>query len=285
MRTVDLHVHSHKSDGSFSPAALVDLAAAKGLAAVALSDHDTTAGIREAVEAGRQKGIEVVPGIEFSTEYGGRDIHIVGLFIDETAPAFQAQIHGFVESRILRNEKMCARLQEAGIDISYETLLKAFPGCVITRAHYARFLLDRGYVKSLPEAFDRYVGDHTRYFVPREKIAPQQAVRLILQAGGVPVLAHPLLYRMGKDALETLVRSLTQAGLVGLEVFYSTHSQGETRQMQQLASRFGLLPSGGSDFHGKAKPGLEMGTGYGRLIVPEDVLDGLKAKRKELFHV
>ena len=285
MRTVDLHVHSDKSDGSFAPASLVDLAAAKGLSAFALTDHDTTAGIREATEAGKKKGIEVVPGIEFSTEYGGKDIHIVGLFIDENAPAFLAQLQEFMESRIRRNEKLCARLQEAGIDIAYEALLNAFPGCVITRGHYARFLLDRGYVKSLPEAFERYLGDHTRYFVPREKITPKRAVELILQTKGLPVLAHPLLYHMGRDALETLVRSLTEAGLTGIEVFYSTHSEGETRQMQQLAARFGLLPSGGSDFHGKAKPKLELGTGYGRLVVPESVLDGLKAKRKELFDV
>ena len=285
MNLVDLHVHSDKSDGSLSPCALVDLALLKGLSAFALTDHDTTAGLQEAMAAGQAKGIEVIPGIEFSTEYGGRDIHIVGLFLDENAPAFRAHIREFVQSRIWRNKKLCARLQEAGIYIPYEALLDTFPDCVIPRGHYARYLLDKGYVKSLKEAFDRYLGDHTPYFVPREKITPRQAVELILQTKGIPVLAHPLLYHMGKEALETLVRRLADAGLVGIEVFYSTHSEGETRQMQQLASRFGLLPSGGSDFHGKAKPDLEMGTGYGRLVVPQSVLDGLKAKRKELFHV
>lgn len=279
MRKVDLHVHSNKSDGSVSPSGLVDLAVSKGLCAFALTDHDTTAGIGEAVAAGKARGIEVVPGIEFSTEYKGKDIHIVGLFIDENAPAFQEQIHHFVDSRILRNRKMCQNLACAGIDISYEKLQAAFPDSVITRGHYSRYLLEHGYVKSLPEAFDRYLGDHTKYFVPREKITPSQAVKLILASSGVPVLAHPTLYHMGKEALASLVRTLKEAGLIGIEAIYSTYSAGEEREMRQLAARYGLLVSGGSDFHGKCKPGLEMGTGYGKLIVPEDVLTALRNER------
>ena len=187
------------------------MAIAKGLTAFALTDHDTTAGVKEAVAYGRKKGIEVIPGIEFSTEYYGKDIHIVGLFIDEDAPAFQEQIGNFVRAREERNEKMCARLAADGIDISYEKLLEAFPDCVITRGHYSRYLLDHGYVKSLPEAFDRYLGDHTKYFVPREKITPAQAVSLILAVKGIPVLAHPTLYHMGKDNLSSLVRHLKEA--------------------------------------------------------------------------
>lgn len=285
VRCVDLHVHSDKSDGSFTPAQLVDMAVEKGLCAFALTDHDTTAGVKEAVAAGEKKGIEVIPGIEFSTEYHGKDIHIVGLFIDEDAPAFQAHLDKFVNARVERNRKMCERLRQDGIDISYEKLLEAFPGSVITRGHYSRYLLEHGYVKSLPEAFDRYLGDHTKYFVPREKISPADAVRLILEVKGIPVLAHPMLYHMGTEALTQLIRTLKDAGLVGIEAIYSTHSAGEERQVRQLASRFGLLVSGGSDFHGKSKPKLEMGTGYGKLFIPEDVLISIKEKRKELFDV
>ncbi len=285
MNCVDLHVHSNKSDGSFTPSEVVELAAQKGLSAFALTDHDTTAGVKEAVAAGLQKGIEVIPGIEFSTEYYGKDIHIVGLFIDEDAPAFQKHIHRFVDARIERNEKMCARLAADGIDISYEKLVDAFPGSVITRGHYSRYLLDHGYVKSLPEAFDRYLGDRTKYFVPREKISPAQAVSLILDVKGIPVLAHPTLYHMGRENLTTLVRHLSRSGLVAIEAIYSTYSAGEEREMRQIASHYGLLLSGGSDFHGKSKPGLEIGTGYGKLAIPEDVLIALKEKRKELFHV
>lgn len=284
-KAVDLHVHSNKSDGSFTPSQLVDMAAAKGLCAFALTDHDTTAGLKEAVIAGLDKGIEVISGIEFSTEYHGKDIHIVGLFIDEDAPVFQEQIHNFVNARVERNRTMCGRLSEAGIDISYEKLLEAFPGSVITRGHYARYLLEHGYVRSMPEAFDRYLGDHTRFFVPREKISPAQAVKLILDVKGIPVLAHPTIYHMGKKGLDQLVSELKESGLIGIEAIYSTHTPAQERQIRELAKRFGLLISGGSDFHGKNKPNLEIGTGYGKLFVPEDVLTAIKVKRKELFHV
>ena len=284
MKIVDLHVHSNKSDGTCSPSELVDLAIQKGLSAFALTDHDTTAGLDEAIEYAKGRDIEVVPGIEFSTEYQGRDIHVLGLAIDYKAPVFADRLQAFVDSRIGRNRKMCRNLTEAGIDISYEKLMAAYPGAVITRAHYARYLLDHGYVKSLPEAFERYVGDHCPYFVPREKVTPVQAVQLIRQAKGIPVLAHPTLYHMGKDALQKLVSSLTEAGLVGLEAGYSTYSAGEEREMRQLALRNGLLISGGSDFHGSNKPGLELATGYhGKLVIPYDIWERLKEKRRELY--
>ena len=284
MKIVDLHVHSNKSDGTCSPSELVDLAIQKGLSAFALTDHDTTAGLDEAIEYAKDRDIEVVPGIEFSTEYQGRDIHVLGLAIDYKAPVFADRLQAFVDSRIGRNRKMCRNLTEAGIDISYEKLMAAYPGAVITRAHYARYLLDHGYVKSLPEAFERYVGDHCPYFVPREKVTPVQAVQLIRQAKGIPVLAHPTLYHMGTDALQKLVSSLTEAGLVGLEAVYSTYSAGEEREMRQLALRNGLLISGGSDFHGSNKPGLELATGYhGKLVIPYDIWERLKEKRRELY--
>jgi len=281
---VDLHVHSDKSDGSLSPSQLVALAAAKGLSAFALTDHDTTAGLKEARQAALSYQIEVINGIEFSTEYLGRDIHIVGLFIEEESPAFQQHLKAFVDARIWRNQKMCRNLMEAGIDITYEKLAESFPGSVITRGHYSRYLFEHGYVKSLPEAFDRYLGDHTSYFVPRQKVTPTQAVELILQAKGIPILAHPLLYHMGKETLCTLVSQLKKAGLVGIEVFYCTHTPHDERNVWQLAKTFDLLPSGGSDFHGKSKPNLELGTGYGKLSVGDWVLQDLKDKRKELFH-
>lgn len=294
---VDLHVHSNKSDGSLAPAELVWLAAEKGLSAFALTDHDTTDGISEALEAAEEYNrklaegslpplssgreplpLEVIPGIEFSTEYEGKDIHIVGLYIDYEAPFFRKQIQSFVDSRIARNRKMCANLNGAGIDISYEKLLDAFPGSVITRGHYSRYLLEHGYVKSMPEAFDRYLGDHTKYFVPREKVTPAQAVELILKAGGLPILAHPILYHMSDMRLDRLVQGLKEAGLIGIEAIYSTYSAAEERQIRTLAAKYGLCLSGGSDFHGSTKPNLEMGTGYGKLYIPEDILTRLKEK-------
>lgn len=285
MKAVDLHTHSNKSDGSFSPAELVNYAIAKGLSAVALTDHDTVDGLAEATKhaaallAAGQPSIEVVPGIEFSTKYESQDVHIVGLYIAYDSPVFTARLQAFVDSRTGRNRKMCRNLQEAGIDITYEKLLEKNPGAVITRAHYASYLFEEGYVKSRQDAFAQYLGDHTKYFVPREKVTPAQAVALILQAGGVPVLAHPPLYHMGRARLDELVSSLKNAGLMGIEVLYSTYSGQDERDMLQLASKYDLLPSGGSDFHGANKPTLDLGSGYGRLFVPEEFLDRIKARK------
>ena len=282
MKAVDLHVHSDKSDGSMSPAALTAYAAQKGLRAYALTDHDTVDGLVEAMETARQfPDLEVIPGIELSTEYKGRDIHIVGLYIRYEDPAFQKHLIDFQNSRILRNKKMCNNLADAGIDISFEKLQAEFPDSVITRAHYARYLLAHGYVASLKEAFDRYVGDHTKYFVPREKVTPAQAVSLILHAGGIPILAHPVLYHMSDAALEELVAQLKDAGLIGIECIYSSYSSSEERDMKRIADKFGLAYSGGSDFHGNAKPGLDLATGYGSLFVPETILDNLIAAWKD----
>lgn len=278
-RPVDLHAHSCKSDGSLTPTELVELAVSKNLAAVALTDHDTEAGIDEALAAAEGKDIEVIPGIEFSTEYEGRDIHIVGLYIDHKNETFQKYLRQFRDSRDLRNRKMCAKLQECGLDVRYEDMIKEFAGSVMTRAHYARYLFQKGYVKSMPEAFDRYVGDNAPCFIPREKVTPCQAVRLISDAGGVAVLAHPILYHLSDQRLEKLVSLLKDEGLTAIEAVYSTYNTAEERQIRNLAQKYDLLLSGGSDFHGKAKPGLELGTGYGKLYVPYEFLEKIKQSR------
>ena len=286
MKPIDLHVHSTRSDGTYSPKELVDYALQKGLAAFAITDHDSIDGLDEAIDYAntlRQTDPdvpEVIPGIEFSTEYQGKDVHIVGLYIDYKTPGFQKYLVDFVNSRTLRNQKMCSRLQnDAGMDITYEKLLETFPNCVITRAHYARYMMSKGYVKSISEAFERYIGDHAPYYISREKVTPQQAIELILSAGGIPVLAHPLLYGMGKARLEALVAELKEAGLMALEALYSTYTTGEEREMRALALKYNLCISGGSDFHGDNKPKLDLGTGYGSLYVPYEVLTKLLDKK------
>ncbi|MCM1192634.1 MAG: PHP domain-containing protein [Butyrivibrio sp.] len=315
MLQVDLHVHSNRSDGTFSPKELVDYAMEKGLAAFALTDHDTVDGLDEAIsyaeslrqkqkEARQEEAVsadapaapgqshpisedisripvpEVIPGIEFSTEYQGRDVHIVGLYIDYHSQPFRKQLQEFVDSRTTRNHKMCRLLQEAGIRISYEALLEEFPDAVITRAHYAKYMLNHSYIQSIPEAFERYVGDHCPCYVPREKVTPVQAVQLVLEAGGIPVLAHPILYRMSDSRLDALTAELKNAGLIGIEAIYSTYKPHEERQIRALAKKYDLRISGGSDFHGSNKPGLDLGTGYGSLFVPMEVLTELK---RELY--
>ncbi len=273
---VDLHVHSTRSDGTYTPTQLVNYAIEKGLKAFALTDHDTVDGIEEALKAAEGKPIEVIPGIEYSTEYRKRDVHIVGLFIDYKAPVFLEYLERFQASRIERNHKLCKNLQGAGFDITYEALLKEFPNAVITRAHYAKYLLSHGYVKSMVEAFERYLGDHTPYFVHREKITPEEVIDITRRAGGIPILAHPTLYKLGREQLDILVSTLTDAGLMGLEAIYSTYSPSEESQMKALAKKYNLLISGGSDFHGATKPGLDLGNGYGRLFVHEEVLENLR---------
>ena len=283
MKPIDLHVHSNKSDGSDTPETLVQLALEKNLSAFALTDHDTVDGIDEALAYAawlRANGTanvpEVIPGIELSTEYYGKDIHLVGLYIDHHAPVFHEHLKFFLESRVERNRKMCANLAAAGIDISYEKLLEAFPNSVITRAHYSVYLVEHGYSLSKEDAFSQYLGDHTKYFVPRELITPEMGVELILKAGGIPVLAHPILYHMSDARLEELVSRLKNSGLVGIEAIYSTYNQAEERQIRKLAAKYDLCISGGSDYHGIAKPGLELGIGYGKLFIPEDLLHHLK---------
>lgn len=292
MKIVDLHVHSTKSDGTFTPTELVQYAIEKGLSAFALTDHDTTEGIDEAIEAANRHNeaikngiieglpLEVIPGIEFSTEYMGKDIHILGLYIDYNSSAFKEKIQEFVDSRILRNQKMCASLACDGIDITYEKLLEENPDAVITRSHYAKYLLNHGYTTSMKEAFERYIGDHCKHFIPREKITPMQAVNLINEVGGLAFLAHPTLYHMSNRVLEGLIQELKEAGLAGIEAVYCTYTQGEEAQMRKFASKYDLLISGGSDFHGSIKPKLDLAVGYGKLFIPESILDEIKEARK-----
>lgn len=284
MKAIDLHVHSTRSDGSYTPTELVHYALEKGLSAFALTDHDTTDGIDEALSAAEGTGLTVIPGIEFSTEYEGRDIHIVGLYIDYRSEFFKSRLVHFVNGRTMRNREMCRRLTEHGMSVTYEELEAEFPDCVLTRAHFAEHLLKQGYVKSVREAFDRYIGDNGPCFVPRKKISPLRAVEIILKSGGFPVLAHPMLYHMGKEQLERLVATLKEIGLMGIEAVYSTHTPADERQIRALAQKYELCLSGGSDFHGTAKPGLDLGCGYGKLFVPEDFLDAITEKREDLMN-
>lgn len=278
MRTpeIDLHVHSNCSDGTLSPREVVSYAVQKGLKAIALTDHDTIAGIPEAVKAAEELSLELIPGLEFSTNYKGRDIHMLGLDISWQDPAFLQSLKEFQDSRDLRNRKMIARLQEYGVDITYEKMAAEYPDAVWTRANFARYLRDHGYVKTMPDAFTRYVGDNAPCFIPREKVTPWQAMELIHQAGGYAVLAHPILYRLKEDELELLVKTLSDKGLDGIEAIYSTYRWTDESRIRQLARAYGLSITGGSDFHGSNKPDIDLGTGRGNLAIPYDIWTNVK---------
>ena len=265
-RIVDLHVHSTESDGTFTPTEVIAEAKNAGLSAIALTDHDTATGIRKAMGAAKEAGIELIPGIELSTAYTfpgkkqEKEIHIVGLYINPDDPELLKMTAEFRECRDKRNEKMIAALQEEGFPITMEALLAANPDSVITRANIARFLYEHGWIKSVSEAFDKYIGDGCRCYVGRFKVSPMEAVSLIKKNGGIAILAHPLLYHLGVEQLQLLIDDLKAVGLDGIEAIYSTYTTGEEQLVKRIAKENDLLISGGSDFHGENKPAIKLGT-------------------------
>ncbi len=276
---IDLHTHSTESDGTLTPEELMQLAADTGLSAIALTDHDTVGGLSKAEPVARQLGIELIPGIELSTDYNGTEVHMLGFYIDNTNPAFLAKLQEFIDSRDVRNEKMAFLLQKEGFDITLEQLYQEYPESVITRAHFARYLVEHGFVKDRDTVFRKYLGDNCRCYVPREKISPFEAIDLIRLGGGLSFFAHPVLCHMNHDRLRFFVKDLKEAGLTGMEAIYSMNTPGDERNMKKLAEEFGLLISGGSDFHGENKPYIHLGTGRGNLRIPESILEEIKRKR------
>ncbi len=280
---IDLHVHSNHSDGTLSPEELVTLAKNTGVSAFALTDHDTVSGIQKAKAAAAGSGVTVISGTEISAAYQKKDIHILGLFIDETNPTLLTALEEAVMARDSRNERMAERFRSLGIPLTLEDLRLMNPDTVITRAHFAKYLIEHNHVKNSEEAFRRYLNYDAPCFVPREYMQPERAIALILQAGGIPVLAHPLLYKLPPAELEALLQRLTDAGLKGLEVYYSSNTNFDEQICYGLANRFGLLMTGGTDFHGANKPNLYLGTGRNHnLNIPETLLtplyEHLKAK-------
>lgn len=275
-KQIDLHVHSSASDGTLSPSELVEEAQKAGLAAFALTDHDTTGGIAEARAAAKNTDVELIPGIELSTSYKDKEVHMVGLFIDEKNPLLSEHVLRFQNSRKNRNLEMYEKLREEGFEISKELLQEMFPGAVLTRAHVARFLLEKGFIKSMQEAFDKYIGDGCRCFVPREKVTPGQAIELIHAAGGCAILAHPAIYHMSDQRMRELLDDCKANGLDGIEAIYSTYQPGDERYIRRLAEEYGLKISGGSDFHGSNKPHIRLGHGTGHMHVPYEVLQNLR---------
>lgn len=282
-RIVDLHVHSTESDGTLTPAQVVLAAKEAGLSALALTDHDTASGVAKAAPIAAECGIELIPGIELSTEYEiptakrqRKEVHIVGLYIDPAHPTLLAKTKEFRDCRDSRNARMIDALQKEGFDITMEALTAENPNSVITRANIARYLYQHGAIKSVREAFDKYIGDGCKCYVGRFKVTPMEAVSLIREAGGIAILAHPLLYHMSSTSLQRLIDDLKTVGLDGIEAIYSTYTVGEEHLVKKLAAKNGLLISGGSDFHGENKPAIQLGTGKGHLYIPYSVLEAIK---------
>lgn len=272
---VDLHVHSNHSDGTYSVNELIAYGKEKGLKAIALTDHDTVSGVKEALYEGEKQGVIVIPGIEISCGNGNSEIHMLGLNIDHKSSVFNEFIISCKESREQRNRRMADKLCELGMEVDYDELLTRYQSSTITRAHFARYLHEAGYVKSKNEAFDRFLGDGKPAYLTRERITPKDAIEMIKKAGGHPVLAHPLLYKMGKDRLESLVDYLKGMGLEGIEALYSLNTKSDDERLIKMAKNHGLFITGGSDFHGSNKPDIDLGVGKGNLRVPADVLENI----------
>lgn len=280
MDTIDLHVHSCFSDGTSTPRQLVELAKQAGLKAFALTDHDTVEGIAEAISCGNQAKIRVIPGIELSCEYTvspakKKEIHILGYNLDYTQPALLDALSSIAKERDMRNRKMCQNLHEAGYPITYEELTGRFPIKILTRAHFAKFLFEKGAVGSIDAAFRKILAQDGPYFVMRKYLTPKKGIELIKKAGGIPVLAHPLLYKLSVSEIRRLLTELKEHGLSGLEVLYSRNQGNDEAFLRKLADEFHLIITGGTDFHGENKPDLSIGSGTGNMQIPATLLENL----------
>jgi len=276
MSRIDLHLHTTHSDGSQSPADVVRLAHEAGVSALAITDHDITTGLPEAIAAGQELGIEIIPGIEISSRHGESELHVLGYFLKWEDARLNERLMTLRESRHRRNPKIIELLQAAGIDITYDEVRAVAGSDSVGRPHIARVLMDKKVVTTAKEAFDRFLAEGKAAYVPRDLPAPVDAIRWIKDAGGLAVLAHPTWVKTTEGTLTDLARQLKEQGLDGVEVHYSTHTPRQTRTYLSLAKQLGLLVTGGSDFHGVTKPDIEVGTGKGSLHVPDHLLPKLK---------
>ncbi len=280
---VDLHTHSTASDGSDSPEALVAAAAALGLEAIALTDHDTLAGIPAAKRAAADAGIEFVPGAEISCDWEPGSMHLVVLFLEPVPGPLQDRLHHLQAARDARNERIVERLHGLGIDISLAEVREEAGEGSVGRPHFAAVLVRKGAVESIPAAFDELLAKGRPAYVERERLTPEEAISLARASEAVPVLAHPHTLGLTSAAeFAAAFERLAAAGLMGIESSYGEYDQPQRDELTATARRFGLVPSGGSDYHGAYKEGTDLGTGRGDLAVPYAVLDELRQARRNL---
>ena len=280
---IDLHIHSTASDGTFSPTEIVNkalkLTEKDSPVVIALTDHDTVAGIDEFQKAAskHKDRLTAISGLEISTDYHGVEIHVLGYNIDIHNKELLDRLAVCHESRDGRNEKIIQKLQEQGFKISMDEIKPDKPGETIARPHIAKLLMKKKYVSSVQEAFDKYLAEGRCCYVERIMPTPEEAIHLIKNSGGIPVLAHLMLYKkLDSSQKEALVRELKEAGLIGIETYYNTYTPVEQEYVAGLAKQWGLIETGGTDFHGQNKPHISLFTGQGEMEVPQKVLENLK---------
>lgn len=275
----DLHTHSTYSDGTLTPAQLMKLAQEKGLCAIALSDHNTVAGLPDFVQAAENTDIEAVPGVEFSTEYQGMELHILGLFIQPCHyEKINALLQQFLDRKEKSNRELVQRLQAAGIEIDYEQIRQKAAGS-INRARIAAEMVEKGYCESVKQAFSDWLSPKKGYYIPPLRPDAYETIRFIKSLGAAAVLAHPFL-SMNEQQLRAFLPEAVSAGLDGMEVYYSTYDAETTALAKSIAAQYGILESGGSDFHGQNKPDIDLGSGKGELTIPLTLLEALKTRLK-----
>lgn len=281
MPGIDLHAHSTASDGTLSPAELIALARRSGLQAVALTDHDTTAGLPAAMAAGKKEGIEVIPGCELSVESPTGFMHILGLFIPEEHPNLQAGFDWLNERRASRNSRIADKLQSIGVDVTYQRILEIAGDGTVGRPHIARAIIEAGSAATVQEAFDRYLGENGRAYLPKDKFSPEKALKALKNEGATTILAHPYTIELEGDALKSRLLELKDMGLDGIEAIYTEHTRTQTETYLALAEELDLAVTGGSDFHGSVKPSIDLGRGKGGLNVPYELLEDIKRRRAD----
>lgn len=284
---IDLHTHSNVSDGSEPPGRIPELAARAGCRAVALTDHDSLAGLAEAATVAAGLGVELVPGCEVSCRKpqapGGRvsgSVHVLCYFVEEGDGPLQHELRGLRADRRARNAALVERLAELGVPVSWEEVVAEAGGEEgVGRPHFARVLVRHGAAEDVSDAFDRWLADDRPAYVPKARLGADDVARLARGSRGVAVLAHPLSLGLTPAALASVVGELADAGLTGIEAFYGSYLPDERRMLVDMAERAGLVATGGSDFHGTFKPDLSVGTGRGDLEVPDEVLGALADRR------
>ena len=281
---IDLHFHSTFSDGRFTPEELAEKVKAIGLKAVSLTDHDTTAGSENFKKALEATDIEVIPGVELSVTppdaNSNMNIHMLGYYIDINNSALQTALEEVRDGRESRNKKIIKKLNDLGFDITYDEVSAYAGEYVVGRLHFAYALIARKIVGQKQRAFDNYLGKGKPAYVERFRLTAADSIRLIREAGGVPVLAHPITLGLGYNNLYDFVSSLKDLGLVGMEIYYSEHKAKHIRDYLSIADKLDLIATGGSDFHGEGNDILHLGVGFGNLNVPDSVVDNLKAAIK-----
>jgi 3',5'-nucleoside bisphosphate phosphatase len=275
---IDLHTHTTHSDGTLTPREVVTLGKQVGLAAIAITDHDTIDGLGEAVDAGDDLGIEVVPGVELNCEHRQVTLDMLGYFFGELpGDEFEEQLHELRAYRDERNARMLARLGELGYPLDADDLVRAAGGRAVGRPHIGEAMRRRGYVDSVADAFERFLRRGAPAWVDRRRLSLGEAVRIVRRAGGIAVIAHPGIIRTDHAGLARLVREAARCGVGGIECHYPSHDDDTVRRCLALALDNDLAPTGGSDFHGDAKPDIPLGRGAHERTIDDGILEGLKA--------